>query len=75
VNIEEKDINMLLKTLEEHNNRALEAHTLLQVGSNNGIECPNCKCELFDSQHLVLLSNPPRYKIFYKNCDYTGERY
>ena len=42
----------------------------------NGIKCPDCGEELFDTNpEQILLSMPPQYNIHYKYCKYTGTRY
>lgn len=59
-----------LISLEEHNKRVRQVN---ETGGN-GIACPNCGSELFDTD-LSLLSYPPQYKIFCRNCNYKGTRY
>lgn len=56
-----------LITLDEHN----KIQACLMPG--NGIACPDCGNELFDSG-VSLLSYPPKYRIFCKNCNYKGTR-
>lgn len=59
-----------LITLEEHNKRV----TQVNETGGNGIACPNCGSELFDTG-LSLCCNPPLHKIFCRNCNYKGTRY
>lgn len=41
----------------------------------NGIRCPECKFELYDSDpSSVLTSYPPKKAIHCDNCGYTGYR-
>ena len=41
----------------------------------NGIECPQCKQELYDTDLLtVLTSYPPKKEIHCDNCGYKGYR-
>jgi len=40
----------------------------------NGIACPNCGSELFDTG-VSLISYPPQYKIYCRECDYKGSRW
>jgi len=41
----------------------------------NGIECPKCGAELFDSfPRIILASNPPQKNIHCDNCGYKGYR-
>lgn len=65
-----------LKTLDEHN---LQVKI---VGQNlpqpNGIECPNCGSELFDSNpNMTLMSFPPQKRVIClkDSCDYSGFRF
>jgi C4-type Zn-finger protein len=61
-----------LITLEEHNKIA----TQINHTGGNGISCPNCGSELFDSTNsVVLTSNPPQYLIFCRECNYKGTRF
>ncbi len=65
---------MTLKTLEEHNNAVLERANPTTRG--NGIECPNCKEELFDSSpNIALLSSPLQYQVHCIECNWKGTRY
>jgi DNA-directed RNA polymerase subunit RPC12/RpoP len=59
-----------LISLEEHNKIA----TQINETGGNGIACPNCGSELFDTE-LILLCNPPQYHIICQNCNYKGTRY
>lgn len=41
----------------------------------NGIECPSCRQELWDSDPMVLLtSNPPQKNVHCPACGYVGFR-
>lgn len=41
----------------------------------NGIECPSCKKELWDSNpNITLSSNPPQKNIHCPACGYNGYR-
>jgi hypothetical protein len=59
-----------LKTLEEHNKIA----TQINETGGNGIACPNCRSELFDSD-AILLSSPQQYLTFCRECNYKGSRW
>jgi hypothetical protein len=66
-----------MQKLEEWNKERAEQH--IKTNDNkprlNGIECPNCGCELFDSSPMVILaSNPPQKNIACNACGYTGYR-
>jgi len=62
-----------LITLEEHNN-------LTEISGNNnpvlnGIACPDCEAELYDSNPMMTLTSfPPKKKIHCNNCNYSGFR-
>jgi C4-type Zn-finger protein len=61
-----------LISLEEHNRIA----TQINETGGNGIACPNCGSELFDSpDSIVLTSNPLQYFTFCRSCNYKGTRY
>jgi DNA-directed RNA polymerase subunit RPC12/RpoP len=61
-----------LISLEEHNRIA----TQINETGGNGIACPNCDSELFDSpNNIVLTSWPAQYLTICKNCNYKGTRY
>ena len=61
-----------LKTLEEHNSLTNNSPYELKL---NGIACPNCGEELFDSQpDIILMTNPPKKHIECGNCGFEGYR-
>jgi hypothetical protein len=61
-----------LISLEEHNRIA----TQINETGGNGIACPNCGSELFDSpSSIVLTSYPQQYLTFCRSCNYKGTRY
>lgn len=65
-----------MKTLEEHNIQALELHLDSNKPRPNGIECPKCKSELYDSAPRVMLTSyPPKKEVHCEKCDYHGYRY
>ena len=67
-----------MKTLSEHNReRAEQYEAATQMGGPilNGIACPKCNQELFDSYPmLTLTSNPPRKDINCIGCGFRGYR-
>lgn len=68
----------VLESLDEHNKQALGiwGPTKLECSVKNGIACPNCGAELFDSNIFsALLSHPPQYHTHCESCDYQGTRY
>jgi len=67
-----------LKTLEEYNAEARRMFGDI-FGSNephiNGLACPECGAELFDSEPIMTLASyPPQKKIHCNNCEYNGYR-
>ena len=66
-------------TLEQHNAGTTARSLRLspsQEPRRNGIECPDCNAELYDSTPLVVLASmPPQYNIHCDECSYRGYRY
>lgn len=67
-----------MKTLKEHNEQRSRI-LLHEEGSNNpalnGISCPQCSSELYDSAPwMMLASNPPQKNIHCGECGFTGYR-
>lgn len=57
-----------MKTLQEHNKERLKA---AKESHPNGIECPECKAEMWDVKPSVTLtSSPPQRKICCPACGY-----
>lgn len=65
-----------LKTLEEHNGRSWAWFSSFnQEPQLNGIACPNCGEELYDTNpNVTLTSDPPQKNIGCIKCDYKGYR-
>ena len=64
-----------LKSLEEHNAEAHRRHRLATELHANGIACPKCGKELWDSQPMMLLTSyPPQRDIRCPVCNYRGYR-
>jgi len=67
-----------MKTLKEHNADIIKRYNALQKLNEphpNGIACPVCGNELWDScPTMILASNPPKLNINCPNCNYTGYR-
>lgn len=61
-----------LKSLEEHNKEFTEIYISRSIP--NGIACPKCNNELYDTEDLVTLSFPPKRSIMCTKCNYTGYR-
>lgn len=62
-----------LVSLEEHNARAAEAYRMLGQPCLNGIACPSCGEELFDtSPSITLTSIMPPMKHIHCSCGYKG---
>jgi hypothetical protein len=68
-----------LKTLEQNNAMAFSVSRInFNEPQLNGIACPKCGSELFDSQpNSILTSNPPQKntKCSSEKCDYVGYRF
>ena len=67
-----------LKTLDEFQEEKqrlfIEAHKL-NKSHPNGIACPKCGEELWDTSPMVsLMSNPPQKNIHCPKCEYKGFR-
>lgn len=65
-----------MKSLDEFNAEQYEYHRKLNDDSPqpNGIACPKCGKELFDSNpHVQLDSNPPQMGV-HCECGYRGYR-
>ena len=67
-----------MKTLDEFNEERRQAHRrteMLGQPHANGIACPACGKELWDTNPcLTLTSNPPQKNIHCPNCGYIGYR-
>jgi hypothetical protein len=60
-----------MKTLQEHNDEVRRLYN----STKNGIECPNCKCELDDvERRMLFLTAIPSTNTICFNCGYTGTR-
>ena len=68
----------MLKSLNEHNTERWKQNEKLQRSFEphpNGIECPVCKLELWDSNPTVTLAScPPQKNIHCPGCGYQGYR-
>lgn len=67
-----------MKTLNEFNNERLNEHyrEIQEINKprKNGISCPNCGKELFDTTPaFTLMSNPPQMNV-HCVCGYKGYR-
>ncbi len=67
----------VIKTLEEHEAERRSAHAGIFYPAQprkNGIACPTCSAELYDSTPMEMLTVlPPRLRI-HCDCGYTGTR-
>jgi DNA-directed RNA polymerase subunit RPC12/RpoP len=63
-------------TLDEFNKFRWEHWNSTIDNNKNGISCPNCGDELYDTDPTTeLLSFPPQKRIHCAKCDYKGLRY
>jgi len=66
-----------LRSLEEHNNVKFTSNCWNYSNDPilNGIACPDCGAELFDTNpYYTLASLPPQKDIGCNACEYTGRR-
>jgi len=67
-----------LKKLEKHNAERHQNYYAIQNSYKphpNGLECPECGAELWDSNPMVTLtSSPPQKNVHCEKCDYIGYR-
>ena len=65
-------------TLAQHEKQQAEMYERLEQGKRphpNGIGCPNCDAELWDTAPEVMLpTNPPRRSIECRACYFKGTR-
>lgn len=65
----------MLKSLEDFNREQIEVYRRLREPHPNGIACPECRAELWDSNPSVLLTtHPPRVHIHCPACGFSGSR-
>ena len=61
-----------MKTLEQHN---AERRKDINRPHPNGIACPQCGKELWDTHPMcILTSNPPQKNVHCPACQYRGYR-
>jgi len=63
-----------LISLDDFNNRTLGI-TPPKSPKRNGIACPKCGEELYDSDTMILTSYPAKKNIHCEACSYKGYRY
>ncbi len=62
-----------MKSVNEHNKEMHKRYRLSEESRTNGIECPLCGLELYDSAPGVILSSyPPQKRVNCKTCGYSG---
>lgn len=62
-----------LISLKEHNN-IFNNFKYENIKVGNGIACPNCGEELFDSDNYILTSNPPQRNVHCEKCNFKSYR-
>lgn len=69
---------VMMKSLDEFNAERREQHGNLEMARKphpNGIACPDCGKELWDSAPMMTLtSNPPQKNVHCPACNYHGYR-
>lgn len=64
-----------MQTLEEHNKKRRAEIYNKNNPHQNGIECPECGVELWDSDpRMSCMSNPPQKEVHCPSCGYKGFR-
>ena len=64
-----------MRSLEEHDSERERNHDRRFSPHKNGIACPDCGKELWDTSPLAILTVcPPRKQIHCENCKFTGTR-
>ena len=66
-----------LKNLAEHNANASSAQWAMMDNSPvlNGIACPKCGAEMYDTNPMITLTSMPAQKnVHCGKCDYVGYR-
>jgi len=66
-----------LKNLDEYNTEQNKWHWKLNSNEPilNGIACPKCGEELYDSNPMMTLTSmPPKKNVHCSKCDYVGYR-
>jgi len=63
-----------MQTLDEFNKQRMKFYQSNNISNKNGIACPKCGEEMFDSSpNVTLTSNPPQKNVACK-CGYRGYR-
>jgi hypothetical protein len=64
-----------MKSLVEHNEERAKMYKNPSDPKPNGLGCPNCSNELFDTNpDQTLMSYPPQKRIHCEGCGHTGYR-
>ena len=64
-----------LKTLGEHNDARRAFYARIAQPHGNGVACPMCGKELWDSDpKMMLTTNPPQKNVHCPACGYRGYR-
>ena len=68
-----------MESLDEYNKRRRAEHDAtrraMNRGNPNGIACPTCGSELFDSTpYETMMSDPPQKRVHCNECRYSGLR-
>ena len=73
--VEWEDAAPKLKTLGEFNEDKRREYEVARKPRPNGIACPECGAELWDSNPMVMLTSyPPQMNVCCSACDYRGYR-
>lgn len=62
-----------MNTIDQYNRERWEHYHLINDAHPNGIACPECGKELWDSApNFSLTSNPPQKHVHCPNCGWIG---
>ena len=68
---------MITNTITLSNNQDVATNVNFNGGTPipNGLPCPKCKCEMYDTHPLITLTTYPAQKnVHCSKCGYTGYR-
>jgi len=63
-----------MKTLAEHNQERRDVHSVVNAPQKNGIACPDCGAELWDTSPNVTLTTNPPLKNIHCGCGFRDRR-
>lgn len=65
----------IMQNLNDYNEKRREMYAQFDRPVKNGVACPECGSELYDSHPSVTLTSwPPQKTVHCENCEYKGYR-